>query len=62
MKERACKKCKRIVGEEKECPVCKGTSFSEGWKGYVVVLKPEESQIAKALKITQRGEYALRVR
>ncbi|MEM0359261.1 MAG: transcription elongation factor subunit Spt4 [Candidatus Hadarchaeales archaeon] len=62
MKELACKKCHRIVSKEEVCPVCKGTSFSAEWKGYVVVRDPEKSQIAKALKITQEGSYALRVR
>lgn len=59
---KACKKCHRIVGKEEVCPVCKGNSFSTEWKGYVVVRDPERSQIAKALKITQEGSYALRVR
>jgi len=62
MKEQACRKCHRVVGKVEVCPVCKGTSFSADWKGYVVVRDPENSQIAKALKITQEGSYALRVR
>ncbi len=62
LKERACKKCHRIVGEESVCPICKETSFSNEWSGYVVIKDPEKSEIAKRLKITQAGSYALRVR
>jgi DNA-directed RNA polymerase subunit E" len=62
VKEQACKKCHRVVGKAKVCPACRGISFSADWKGYVVVRDPENSQIARALKITQEGSYALRVR
>ncbi len=62
MKEQACRKCHRIVSKVDSCPVCKGSSFSAEWKGYVVVRDPERSQIARALKIKQEGSYALRVR
>ena len=61
MKERACRNCKSIT-EGSVCPLCGGASLSEDWIGYVVVLDPENSEIAKRLKISQPGKYALRVR
>jgi len=61
MTKKACKNCHRIV-EGKTCPACKGSSFSDDWTGYVVVVDPENSEIAKKLNITQPGKYALRVR
>ena len=62
MTKRACRNCHFIVEKGDVCPICKGTSLSEEWFGYVVVLEPENSEIAKRLNITQPGKYALRVR
>jgi len=59
--EKACRNCNFITGGN-TCPVCKGASLSEDWSGYIVVLDPENSEIAKRLRITQPGKYALRVR
>ncbi|MCD6248426.1 MAG: DNA-directed RNA polymerase, subunit E'' [Hadesarchaea archaeon] len=61
MTKMACRKCHRIV-EGKICPVCKSSSLSDDWKGYVVIIDPENSRIAKMLKAVEPGEYALRVR
>lgn len=61
MMRKACKNCHQIV-DGKVCPGCKGTSFSNDWTGYVVVIDPENSEIAKRLNITTPGKYALRVR
>ncbi len=61
MMRKACKNCYLIV-EGKICPACKGTSFSNDWAGYVVVIDPEKSEIAKRLNINAPGKYALRVR
>ncbi|HHQ44702.1 MAG TPA: DNA-directed RNA polymerase, subunit E'' [Candidatus Altiarchaeales archaeon] len=57
---RACKSCMRITEEEK-CPVCKSQT-TQYWGGYVAVLDPENSEIAKRLKIKTPGQYALKVR
>lgn len=61
MTERACRKC-NFITEGSVCPACGSASLSEDWIGYVVVLDPENSEIAKRLKIGQPGKYALRVR
>lgn len=59
--EKVCKKCKIIV-EGKQCPICKGQEFTFNWKGLVVVIDPEKSEIAKQLNIEIPGRYALKVR
>jgi DNA-directed RNA polymerase subunit E" len=59
--ERACRKCNCIT-KGSVCPVCGGASLSDDWSGYLVVLDPENSEIAKRLKITKPGKYALKVR
>jgi DNA-directed RNA polymerase subunit E" len=59
--EKVCKKCKIIVAG-KVCPICKGQEFTTNWRGLVVIIDPEKSDIAKQLNIDIPGEYALKVR
>ncbi len=58
-KEKACKQC-RTVYEGAKCPKCGSAEHSDNFKGKVVVLNPEESVIAKNLKLKDKGQYALR--
>ncbi|MBD3202701.1 DNA-directed RNA polymerase subunit E'' [Candidatus Woesearchaeota archaeon] len=60
-KDKVCKKCKLIV-KGRECPLCKGKSFSTNWQGQINVLDPKKSEIAKKLDIKAKGRYALKVR
>jgi DNA-directed RNA polymerase subunit E" len=57
---RACKSCMRLVEEDK-CPVC-GSPTSQYWSGYLAVINPEKSEIAKKMEIKTPGQYALKVR
>jgi DNA-directed RNA polymerase subunit E" len=59
-KKKACKKC-RIFVEGDECPVCKGASFVLNWKGRVFISEPSKSRIAQRMKVSQAGEYAIKV-
>lgn len=43
------------------CPVCK-TPTSQYWSGYIAIIDPENSEIAKRMNIRTPGEYALKVR
>lgn len=61
MARKVCKKCKLFV-QGSECPICKGKNFSENWKGRIVVLDAEHSEIAKEIGIKVKGEYAIKVR
>ena len=47
--------------EEERCAVCNVAS-SKNWSGFLIVVDPENSQIAEELNISLPGEYALRVR
>ena len=60
MAERACPRCKRVT-LDKVCPVC-GTNTSDNWTGLIVVIDPDESDLAKELNINIPGRYALKVR
>ncbi|HKZ94065.1 MAG TPA: transcription elongation factor subunit Spt4 [Candidatus Bathyarchaeia archaeon] len=58
---KACRDC-NYVTTETTCPNCKSTSFSDDYSGIVIIFDPETSAIAKAMKATKKGKYALRVR
>lgn len=61
MTRKVCKKCK-ILTEEAKCPICEGNQFSETWKGSIIIINPENSEIAKKLKITKAGTYAIKIK
>lgn len=58
-KQKACKICKRIYEGDK-CPNCDSKEFTESFKGRVVVLNPEDSEIAGKLEIKEKGNYAIK--
>ncbi|MGC8647131.1 MAG: transcription elongation factor subunit Spt4 [Thermoplasmata archaeon] len=59
---RACRKCGRITTELK-CPdpTCNGDTVEE-WDGYVYILNPQLSTIAKIFNKNKEGEYAIKTR
>ncbi len=60
-REKVCRHCKRFVAGDK-CPVCGLNDFTRTWKGVVVVVDPNESEIAKLLGINAPGKYAIWVK
>jgi len=61
MSPRACRTCK-IITDENVCPICRSTDLSDDYSGLLVVIDPENSQLAKKLEIEKEGRYALRIR
>jgi DNA-directed RNA polymerase subunit E" len=61
MSEKACRDCSYLTTET-TCPNCKSTSFSDDYSGLVIIFDPENSAIARAMKATKKGRYALKVR
>ena len=59
-KVRVCKKCLSFV-EEDRCPLCSSTEFAESFKGKIIMLNPEQSEIAKQAKITKKGVFAIKI-
>ena len=57
---KVCKKCKIFV-QGSNCPICKGNQFAENWKGRIIITDAENSEIAKKLEITVKGEYAIKI-
>ena len=60
-KQKACKICKKIY-EGEQCPICESKESTEGFKGRVVVVNPEKSEIAQKLNIKEKGNFAIKVR
>ncbi len=59
-KQKACKQCKTIYKGTK-CPGCGSEEATEAFKGKIIVLRPEDSEIAKKLKLSKKGEYTIRI-
>jgi DNA-directed RNA polymerase subunit E" len=60
MMKKACKNCKMIY-EGAKCPNCGSQEYTESSKGRVIILNPQESEIAKNLKISNKGSYAIKL-
>ena len=61
MSDFACKECHLIL-DEKSCLHCPDGDVSIEWQGFIEVLDPEMSELAKEMGIRTPGRYALRVR
>jgi DNA-directed RNA polymerase subunit E" len=59
--EKACTNC-HFLTRENVCSKCKGTSFSDDFSGLIIVFDPDNSEVAKAMNIKEKGRFALRVR
>lgn len=58
-KQKICKKC-NLIYEGEKCPECGSTEYSEEAKGRIIILDPENSEIAKNLKISKKGTYSIK--
>lgn len=61
MARKVCRKCRLFV-DGSECPICKGSSFTDTWNGRIYVTNFEKSQIAKTCNLKVNGEYAIKAR
>jgi len=62
VKSRACKICKKIYESREKCPKCGAKEYSETFKGRIVVLNPEKSEIAQKLNLKEKGNFAIKTR
>ncbi len=60
-KEKACRAC-RTIHEEEKCPKCSSRESTDSFKGRVVVINPEKSEIAQKLNLKEKGNFAIKVR
>ncbi|GBE20250.1 DNA-directed RNA polymerase subunit E'' [archaeon BMS3Abin17] len=61
-KSKACKICNKIYETGDKCPNCESKESVEGFKGRVVIINPEKSEIAKKLNIKDKGNFAIKTR
>lgn len=60
-KQKACKICKTIYEGEK-CPKCESKESTDSFKGRIIVLNPEKSEIASKLNLKSKGNFAIKVK
>jgi DNA-directed RNA polymerase subunit E" len=60
-KTKACKLCKTITETEK-CPNCGSKETTEGFKGRIVVLNSEKSELAAKAHLKDKGNFAIKTR
>ncbi len=49
-----------MVYEGDKCPGCGSQEYYEEIKGKLVIIDPENSEIAQKLKIAKKGTYSIR--
>lgn len=62
VKSKACKVCNKIYDSGEKCPRCHAKESTDGFKGRIVVLNAEKSEIAKKLSIKDKGNFAIKTR
>ncbi|MBU2562204.1 MAG: DNA-directed RNA polymerase subunit E'' [Nanoarchaeota archaeon] len=62
VKDKACKLCNKIYETGDKCPNCEAKEATEGYKGRIVILDPEKSEIARKLKLKNKGNFAIKTR
>ncbi len=60
-KQKACKSCATLYDGDK-CPNCQSDSSTESWKGKVIIINPEQSEIAKKMKREKKGGFAIKTK
>ena len=59
-KTKACKICNTIFETGEKCPKCGSKEHTDTFKGRIVLLNPEKSEIAKNLDIKEKGDFAIK--
>jgi len=59
---KACRNCNYIVEEGKKCPFCQSEDLTDNFSGFIYILDPEKSDVAKMLEIKVPGKYAVNVK
>ncbi|MEM4598321.1 MAG: transcription elongation factor subunit Spt4 [Candidatus Diapherotrites archaeon] len=60
-RDKVCRNCRRVIEKGSECPNCGSKALTTFWRGYVLLLNPEKSEIASKMGISMPGKYALRI-
>ena len=60
MIERACIEC-RYITESEICPICGGKTTTK-FEGYILIINPEKSEVAKIMGAKVKGKYAQHIK
>lgn len=60
--QKVCKSCKAIADGGNKCSKCGSSDLGDSFKGKAVILRPEESEIAKKINIKTKGAFAIKIR
>ena len=60
-KEKACRICNTIYEGDK-CSNCNSKESTDSFKGKIIVINPEKSEIAQKIKIKGKGTFAIKTR
>ncbi len=44
------------------CPTCKDSELTKSFEGYILILAPESSEVAKQIGALVPGRYALKIK
>lgn len=59
---KACTNCRYLVSKDTaKCPNCGNNTFTEDWRGVILIIDPEKSSVSKHLNIKKEGKYALQL-
>ncbi len=59
---KACKSCGTLVARDASvCPECGSADFTDNWSGMLIVIYPEDSQLARELGIDRRATKAVMI-
>lgn len=58
--QKACKSCRSLFTGS-TCPKCGAQEATDGFKGRVIVLNADQSEIAKNMKLKGEGIYAIKL-
>ena len=61
-KAKACKLCNTIYETGDKCPNCGARESTDTFKGRIVVMNPEKSEIAQKLNLKGKGNFAIKTR
>ena len=62
VKSKACRICNSIYETGEKCPKCGAKESTDAFKGRIVILEPEKSEIAQKINLKEKGNFAIKTR
>ena len=62
VKSKACRICNAIYETGEKCPKCGAKEFTDAFKGRIVILDAEKSEIANKINLKEKGNFAIKTR